>query len=264
MPNYQGEEKLVGGNVSDVYRNGDTVHRKLKPESFKIHELLKHLAITGFRQSPQFLGIDNKGKEILTFIEGEAGNYPVKKYMWSDEVLQEIAKMLRLYHDSVSNFSFDDSWQSLDNTPPNYEVMCHNDFAIYNIIFNHEKPVGIIDFDNAGPGPRLWDMAYTVYTCVPLSRYNLAEADKGEGYYDSSTDADRIKRRIKFFFESYGEDIEETFLEMVLLRLEGLCETIARKANEGDLAFQKMILEGHVEHYQKEVKFIREYGHEWI
>lgn len=51
---------------------------------------------------------------------------------------------------------------------------------------------------------------------------------------------------------------------MVLLRLEGLCKTIKRKASEGDIAFQRMIDEGHVEHYQNDIKFIRERGIEWI
>ena len=38
---------------------------------------------------------------------------------------------------------------------------------------------------------------------------------------------------------------------MVLLRLEGLCQYMKRKACEGDIAFQNMIQEGHLEHYQK-------------
>lgn len=264
MSNYENEEMLTGGNVSDVYRSGDTVRRELKPDSPKIHKLLKHLENKGFSYAPKFLGIDEKGREILSFIEGEAGNYPIKKYMWSNDALIEIAKMLRLYHDAVSDFSFDDSWKSLDNTPQQFEVLCHNDFAIYNIIFNHERPVGIIDFDVAGPGPRIWDIAYTLYTCVPLSRYFLPESDEEVVYYDSLKHADRIKQRVKLFFESYGDGIEEDYLEMVLLRLEGLRKTITRKASEGDIAFQKMVDEGHVEHYQNEIKFIREFGKEWI
>jgi thiamine kinase-like enzyme len=165
--------------------------------------------------------------------------------MWSDDVLIEIAKMLRLYHHSVSDFSFDDSCQSIDNTPQQFEVLCHNDFAIYNIIFKHERPIGIIDFDVAGPGPRLWDIAYTLYTCVPLSRFYLSETGE-KVYYNSLQHANRIKRRGKLFFDSYGEGFEEDYLEMVLLRLEGLCKTITRKAREGDLAFQKMIDESFI------------------
>jgi tRNA A-37 threonylcarbamoyl transferase component Bud32 len=263
MSNYENEEMLTGGNVSNVYRSGDTVRRELKSDSLKIHKLLKHLENKGFSYAPKFLGIDEKGREILSFIEGEAGNYPLKEYMWSNDVLNEIAKMLRLYHDSVMDFSIEESWQSIDNTPQPFEVLCHNDFAIYNLIFNQERPIGIIDFDVAGPGPRLWDIAYTLYTCIPLSRVYHSETGE-EVNYNSLQHADRVSQRVKLFFESYGEAIEEDYLEMVLLRLEGLCKTIKRKASEGDIAFQKMIDEGHLEHYQSDIKFIREYGKEWI
>ncbi|RLL40570.1 aminoglycoside phosphotransferase family protein [Oceanobacillus piezotolerans] len=263
MSYYENEEMLTGGNISDVYRSGDTVRRVLKPESTRIHKLLKHLENKGFSYAPKFLGIDERGREILSFIEGEAGNYPLKKYMWSNDVLKEIAKMLRLYHNSVSDFLMEESWQPIDNTPQPFEVICHNDFAIYNIIFNHEKPVGIIDFDVAGPGPRLWDIAYTLYTCIPLSRFYYSETGEAV-HYNSLQHAKRIKQRIALFFESYGEEIEEGYLKMVLLRLEGLCKTIKRKAREGDISFQKMIDEGHLEHYLSDIKFIRENGKDWI
>ena len=263
MSNYENEERLTGGNISNVYRLGDTVRRELKPDSTKIHKLLKHLENNGFSYAPKFLGIDEKGREILSFIEGEAGNDPLKKYMWSDDVLREIAKMLRLYHDAVSDFPLSNDWTPIDNTPQKMEVLCHNDFARYNIIFNGEKPIGIIDFDVAGPGPRLWDIAYTLYTCVPLSRFYISETGE-EVYYDPLHDANRIKQRVSLFFESYGKEMGEDYLEMVLLRLEGLCKTIIRKASEGDIAFSNMVDEGHLQHYQKDIKFISKHGKEWI
>ena len=264
MSNYENEDILTGGNVSNVYRSGDTVRREVKPESTNIHKLLKHLENKGFSYAPEFLGMDEKGREILSFIEGQAGNYPLKEYMWSNDALKEIAKMLRHYHDAVSDFPLSDEWKPMDNTPTNIEVVCHNDFAMYNIIFNHEKPAGIIDFDVAAPGPRLWDIAYTLYTCVPLSR--LYQTESGETvYYKPSRDASRIKQRVELFFECYGmEGMKEGFLEMVLLRLEGLCKYMKRKASEGDHAFQNMIDAGHYEHYQKDSRFIREHGKEWI
>ncbi|MGD7043124.1 phosphotransferase [Jeotgalibacillus proteolyticus] len=258
------EELLSGGNVSNVYRLGGTVRRDIKENSEEVHKVLTHLENKGFSYSPKFLGIDDRNREILSFIEGEAGNYPLEKYMWSDDVLKRIAKMLRDYHDAVSDFPVDETQQPIDNTPQPFEVLCHNDFAIYNIIFNHEQPVGIIDFDLAAPGPRLWDIAYTLYTCVPLSR--LHHSEKGEAvYYEQEKDAARVKQRVKLFFDSYGMDgMEEGFLEMVLLRVEGVCKTMQRKAKEGDPAFQKMIDEGHYEHYQKDLAFIRKHGKEWI
>ncbi|EDL66615.1 phosphotransferase [Bacillus sp. SG-1] len=261
---YENEEKLTGGNVSNVYRSGDTVRRELKPDSIKIQTLLKQLENKGFDRTPKFMGVDEKDREVLSFIEGEAGNYPLKKYMWSDVALKEIAKMLRQYHDAVSDFPITEEWKPLDNTPNSREVVCHNDFAIYNIIFHYEKPVGIIDFDLAAPGPRLWDIAYTLYTCVPLSR--LYHTETGEAvYYDPAQDAIRKKQRVQMFFEAYGMDcLENDYLDIVLLRLEGLCKTMKRKAGEGDIAFQRMIDEGHYEHYQKEIEFIRQHGKEWV
>ncbi|MGG3622198.1 aminoglycoside phosphotransferase family protein [Bacillus gobiensis] len=259
MPN---EEILTGGNVSKVYRVGNTVRRKMKSNSTKIHKLLIHLSDKGFDYAPKFLGIDEKGRETLSFFEGEAGNYPLKSYMWSNDVLRQIAKMQRRYHDSVSDFPIDDDWEWVDNTPKKAEVLCHNDFAIYNIIFHNKTPVGIIDFDVAGPGPKLWDVAYTLYTCVPLSRFYLSE--KGEKiHYDPLLHAKLREERVKLFFASYGENVPTEIIDFVLLRLEGLCKTMTRKANEGDTAFQNMINEGHYDHYQKDIKFIRNHAHEW-
>lgn len=263
MSNYANEEKLTGGNVSNVYRSKNTVRRELKPDSVKIHKLLQHLENKGFHYAPKFLGIDEKNREILSFIEGEAGNYPLKEYMRSNDVLKEIAKMLRLYHDAVSEFPLLDDWKPMDHTPNNIEVLCHNDFAIYNIIFNNEKPVGIIDFDVAAPGPRIWDIAYTLYTCVPLSRTYYTESGEAV-HYESAQHAGRMKERIKLFVQSYGKSMDEDYLGMVLLRLEALCTYMKRKANEGDVNFQRMMDEGHLEHYEKDMKFIRDYGAEWI
>ncbi|MDR7071606.1 phosphotransferase [Fictibacillus barbaricus] len=263
MSQYSKEEILTGGNVSQVSRLGNTVRRELKPESEKIHKLLNHLQHKGYPYAPKFIGIDEKGREILTYFEGEAGNYPLKGYMWSDDSLIKIAKMLRLYHDAVSDFGFSEEWQPLDNTPEPYEIICHNDFAIYNIIFDDEKPVGIIDFDVAAPGPRVWDIAYSLYTCVPLSRFCLSETGEKVAY-QSSEHASRMKERVKLFFESYGEKAAPNVLEIVVQRLEGLCQTITRKAKEGDQAFQKMIEEGHVQHYQEDIKFIHEHKDEWV
>lgn len=37
MSGFEDEEVLTGGNVSNVYRSGDTVRRKLKSDSHKFH-----------------------------------------------------------------------------------------------------------------------------------------------------------------------------------------------------------------------------------
>ncbi|PGZ08509.1 trifolitoxin immunity domain protein [Bacillus cereus] len=73
-----------------------------------------------------------------------------------------------------------------------------------------------------------------------------------------------MKERVKLFAQSYGKSMDEDYLGMVLLRLEGLCTYMKRKAKESDVNFQRMIDEGHLDHYEKDMKFIREHGKEWI
>jgi hypothetical protein len=48
-------------------------------------------------------------------------------------------------------------------------VMCHNDFAPYNCVFDGANAAGTIDFDTAGPGPRYRDLAYALYRFAPLA-----------------------------------------------------------------------------------------------
>lgn len=168
--------------------------------------------------------------------------------------MKKIAEMLRGYHDAVEAFPFIEEFEPLDNTPANYEVLCHNDFALYNIIFQGGKPAGIIDFDVARPGPRIWDIAYTLFNCVPLGRYHP---------FEKAEHAQKINARIKKFFTSYGVVPPCDLFEIVKRRLEGLCHTLIRKAEEGDPAFQKMVKEGHVDHYKKEIQFIRSYEKTW-
>lgn len=70
--------------------------------------------------------------------------------------------------------------------------------SIYNTVFNLEKPVGIIYFDLAAPGQRQCDKAYTLYTCVPLSRLYYTETGEAV-YYEPLKYTECTKQRVKLF-----------------------------------------------------------------
>ena len=93
---------LEGGDTAPVIRVGDTVRRHAGPWTQTIDALLVHLRKCGFQYGPEPLGVDDKGREILTYIEGEVG--PPPEWMWSDEVLVGVAKLLRLYHEATLGF----------------------------------------------------------------------------------------------------------------------------------------------------------------
>lgn len=159
------EEVLTGGNVNHIVRKENTVLRPTGYWSASVHELLTLLEERGFAGAPRFLGIDDSNREIVTFIPGEVpGNdYPeLEPYMWSDETLVGVARLLRQFHDATEGSALvtKGKWQLHYMGDRKNEVICHNDAALYNIVFQKGKPVALIDFDRTGPGPRIWDIPF--------------------------------------------------------------------------------------------------------
>lgn len=259
------EEILNGGNINQVVRVGGTVRRDAKPNPY-VYDLLKHLENQGYAHSPRYLGRDEQGREILTYLEGDVpGNrYPeIEAYMWSDDVLIELAKLLRSYHEATLGFT--SSVESMNGYPDQalHEVVCHNDAALYNVVFQHNRPAGIIDFDMAGPGPRLWDIAYTLYTSVPLASFAPGEADREVIPYEQERHAASRKRRIERFFQSYGMNVPGDLKDWVISRIQAMCTTLSDRAASGDPAFLKLVEEGHLAHYEKEIRFLEEHFEDW-
>lgn len=95
---------------------------------------------------------------LVSFIDGSTCDYPLSEDVKSLEALISSAKLLRNYHDASQYFlkQSDDAnignWMFPCRDPQ--EVICHNDFAPYNICYQGKQAVGIIDFDTAHPGPR--------------------------------------------------------------------------------------------------------------
>jgi len=169
------EEILAGGNMTAVVRVGDTVRRAAGPWTPTIHAFMHHLCASGFQAVPEPLGIDDRGQEIISFLPRAAATYPLPDFAWSDATLTAVAQCLRAFHDASLGFvpPADCGWQWPAHEPA--EVICHNDFAPYNLMFEDGKLTGVIDLDLASPGPRVWDMAYTAYRFVPLT--DLANPD---------------------------------------------------------------------------------------
>lgn len=262
------EEVLRGGNVNHIVRKENTVLRPTGYWSQCVHELLKHLEIKGFEGAPRFLGIDDSQREILTFISGEVpgDDYPeLKPYMWSDETLMGLARLLRGFHDATEGITLKSGgrWQLSYADENKHEVICHNDAALYNVVFQQGSSVALIDFDMAGPGPRLWDIAYSLYTSVPLASF-APDPPGATVSYQTNLHAEERRRRIHLFFESYGICIPKDLQHWITQRLNTLCNTLREGATDGNPAFQKMVDDGHLAHYESEIKFVIDHFDEWI
>jgi hypothetical protein len=160
------EEKLTGGNTADeVVRLGLTVRKPVTKSTPTVHSFLRHLRLTGYTGCPQALGIDEKGRQILEFIPGEvvhkAGhNIPIDLY--------RVGSLVRAFHEAAASFQppADARWDPLSRCDRE-EIICHNDLAPWNLIVGSERWV-FIDWDNAAPGSRLWDLAWTAISFPPI------------------------------------------------------------------------------------------------
>jgi len=165
---------LAGGDVNVVVRIGNTVRRPVGAWSPAVHALLRHFEAAGFHGAPRFLGIDDEGREILSFVHGEAAVAPVPG---GDDVLFEIGSLLRRMHDAQASFGCADAgWQRSVGAPESGEVVCHNDLFWPNLIFRAGMPVALIDWDLAAPAPRVHDLASAARFWAPLRPDDQAEA----------------------------------------------------------------------------------------
>ena len=64
------EIPLVGGQINTVIRIGDTVRRVTTRDMGLLHALFDHLCKKGFAGAPRFIGHDEQGREILSFLPG--------------------------------------------------------------------------------------------------------------------------------------------------------------------------------------------------
>lgn len=241
------EIELTGGNSNaSVVRVGDTVRRETSSVSPTVHKLLGHLDQQGFHSSPKYLGIDSSGRETLSFIDGTCGIDPV---YWQDEnYLLSAANLITQLHAATVNYPKDDNdnWGFVYADKTMHEVICHNDFGPYNLIVNEGTFTGVIDFDLAGPGPKLRDIAYAAYWLVPLSQ--RATDMREQALSDMNNECVRLKR----FCSACGVQANTALLDMVgeVLAFMGNKQLLVDSI--GDETATKLEAEGHLDHWQAE------------
>ncbi|MGI8423058.1 MAG: phosphotransferase [Chloroflexota bacterium] len=252
---------LSGGNQTVVVRAGATVRRSTGPWTPAVHALLSHLEARGFDGAPWALGVDEEGREVLAYIEGETGFFDpsesptVPASLWSDEVLVATAGLLRRLHEATGGFKppIGAAWRVVYPDAARHEIICHNDFAYYNLVYRGGLPRAVIDFDMAGPGPRAWDVAYAAYRSVPLYA-DLRCVGLG---------ADPVRaqcRRLRLFCDAYGLAERADFAELIVRRVDAIRDLITAEATAGNQRMQQSIDEGHLAGYAQDLLLLDRYS----
>ena len=232
------EEVLAASEHRRVVRVGDTVRRTMYPWSPSVHLLLEYLESVDFTGAPRFLGIDEDGREVLSYIEGTCGadgglgpghGADVWALAASDQGLARFARQLRDYHDAVAGFVPPDDarWATGSGGPLAGEVVCHNDIGPWNAVWRNGLPVAFIDWDYAAPAPRLDDVAYALWWSIPF-----ASDDECLVWCRFTTPPDR-RRRVEVFASAYGLTTTDGVTDAVLDRQHKFRATVVAHAEQG-------------------------------
>ncbi|MFI6269043.1 aminoglycoside phosphotransferase family protein [Micromonospora zamorensis] len=148
-------EPLSGGFVADVVRIGDTVRRTPPANLDFVGALLRHLAGVGADLAPRHLGVDAHGRQMLSYV---AGRVPWRDRedpaFFADAALVRLAELIRRLHDACAGTGL----------AGDAETVCHRDLSPKNTVYRDSPagplPVAFLDWDLAGPGRRIEDVAF--------------------------------------------------------------------------------------------------------
>jgi hypothetical protein len=207
-------DALPGGFINTVVRVGDTIRRPPAP-SF-VHRLLDHLAAHDWPGAPRYLGIDEQGREILTYVDGEVPWRPaLEAGVRTDAALARVARLVREFHDLTAG----------TDLAGGAEVVCHNDLSPKNTVYRDGLPVAFIDWDLAAPGARVHDVAHTCWQFVGLGP-GADPADAG--------------RRVRLVCDAYGLTDRGTVVDTILWWQDRCWRGIAARADAGDPAMIRL------------------------
>ncbi|ANM14709.1 MULTISPECIES: phosphotransferase enzyme family protein [unclassified Rhizobium] len=243
---------LEGGRTGQIWRDGDTVIRPAGAWTPTVHRFLRHLRSRGFLAAPMPVGITGENQEVVSYVTGRVCEHLADPFVGSETMLLSAARLLRDFHSTSEGFLATDRGVQTWMLPPQEprEIVCHGDYAPYNVATAEHEAVGIIDFDTAHPAPRLWDLAYTVYRWAPLS-------DPSHPGVTSSPDEQL--RRAEIFCNAYGTTAKERrqLPEMICRRLQALVDFMQASASAGDETFAEDVAAGDARLYLGDIDYIR-------
>lgn len=164
---------------------GSVVRRPAGPWTAEVHRLLRSLP-DGI--GPRPVSLDGEW-EVVSRIDGVVGERPLSDDVRSEDALVSLASLLRAFHDAAPG-------------------VCHHDVGPWNVVFQGRHAVGLIDWDLAGPGAPLSDVALAAWHFAPL--YDDAEAVR-VGW---PAPPDRLAR-VRLFCDAYGLPVDGALWEAI-------------------------------------------------
>jgi hypothetical protein len=220
------ELSLPGGFVNRVVRVGDTVRRSPGDRAEYVHQVLRHLEQCGWMGAPRLLGIDEQGREMLTYLDGFVAWRSPTDRVDSIDTLTQVARLVRQFHDLTAG------------TPlaSGHEVVCHNDLSPKNTVYRDGgegmRPVAFLDWDNSAPGARIHDMAHMCWQYLNL----------GPAVHDIAA----ASHRLRLMCDAYGLADRSQVVETILWWQDRCWQGIDAGADAGEAAMAGLRASGAV------------------
>ena len=244
------EEPLLGGNASvGIVRVGDTVRRPARPWSTNVDALLQHMESVGFDGAPRALGYDDRGRQVLSFVEGFVDPDPFDLDLAR---VFEVGELISQLHEAVASFRppSEAVWNVLIY-PDQDELICHHDLAPWNLV-RTENRLTFIDWDSAGPGSKLWDLAYAAHGFVPLSpRSGLSD--------------DAAAERLRALVDGYAlaAPARPALVSMLGLRVRSMYEFLKDSHDRDVEPWSRLWREGHGRAWLEDAHYIDQRRRVW-
>lgn len=240
------EIALPRGDVTEgVVRVGDTVRRPHQATSDAVADYLHHLESVGFDRAPRYLGRDEQGRDVLTFLDGAvADDNALPAWAAADAVLPSVARLTRALHDASQGYRPPHPFGSADPSRPvprfpdgEPRLVAQRDITPGNTVFRDGAAWGLIDFDLSGWTTRSVDLANTAMHWVPLR--DPTDRQPVHAGVD-------VGRRLRAMLDAYGRDLvpPALLIEACALRFAGAYEVMRWNAEHLGGGWRRMWDEG--------------------
>ena len=246
--------ELEGGRTGQIWRRDEGVVRPAGAWTPTVHRFLLHLRDSGFDAAPLPLAIEGD-REIVSYVEGRVCEDLADPATGSRAMLLSAATLLKRFHAASRGFLERDSAAQTWMLPPQQPgaIVCHGDFAPYNVATEGEAAVGLIDFDTVHPAPAVWDLAYAVYRWAPLT---------DPAQHGAVFDSEEQFTRARLFCDAYGadEDQRRQLPEVIGRRLQALVDFMLAEAARGNATFAEDVDGGESDIYIRDLDYISRVG----
>ncbi|WP_321387057.1 phosphotransferase [uncultured Enterococcus sp.] len=230
------------GNMSTITKKGNTLYKSKPYNSQTMKRFLNYMEPYNLN-IPKYLG-ETSDKIHLSYVKGNSIHSDADSIPFEKKVLMisSAAKLLATFHRATENFPVleEDQYFLSYNGSFEIDVICHNDFAPYNVTFEAFEAVGLIDFDTICPAPREWDIAYALYRFILIDK-NI------ENEY---------QKLIKVFLSAYDYKKDTDFFPIIIERIQALVRLFDDEISKNNQSFIEMERNGHKKFYIEEVQRI--------